>query len=132
MHSKESLQLTERIIYCVLKVHRALGPGFLEKVYRCALRIELRKQNLTAEVEKPVLVYYEGQKVGRHRLDFLVNGEVIVELKTVESLGRAHYAQVRSYPKATGLQLGLLVNFADDGVDCRRVECLPKRPRPVR
>jgi GxxExxY protein len=122
--------LTDRIIYCVIKVHQTLGPGFLEKVYRHALRIELRKQNLTAEVEKPVFVYYEGQKVGRHRLDFLVEGQVILELKTVEALSRAHYAQVRSYLKATGLRLGLLINFADERAEFRRIEFLPERAPP--
>jgi GxxExxY protein len=103
-------------------VHRALGPGFLERVYRRALLIELRKHGLAAEVEKVVVVYYDGRDVGRHRLDIVVEGHVVLELKTVERLGKAHYAQVRSCLKASGLVVGLLVNFSDHRADFRRVE----------
>jgi GxxExxY protein len=115
-------KLTEKIIRCIIQVHQTLGPGFLESVYRRALLIELRKQGLTIEAEKEVIVYYDGQKVGRHRLDLLVEGQVIVELKTVEALSKAYYAQVRSYLKATGLGLALLVNFAEERADFRRIE----------
>ncbi|MGH7465935.1 MAG: GxxExxY protein [Longimicrobiales bacterium] len=114
--------LTGRVIRCIIHVHQTLGPGFLESVYRRALLIELRKQHLATEAEKEVVVYYDGQQVGRHRLDLLVEGQVILELKTVEALSKAHYAQVRSYLRATQLDLALLVNFADDRADFRRVE----------
>jgi GxxExxY protein len=114
--------LTEGIIRCIIAVHRTLGPGFLETVYRRALVLELRKQGLTATVEKEIVIYYDGQEVGRHRLDLLVEGRVIVEVKTVENLGRAHYAQVRSYLAATGLRLALLINFAGERADFRRVQ----------
>jgi GxxExxY protein len=116
--------LTNRIIYCVIRVHQALGPGFLEKVYRRALAIELRKQGLDAEAEKEVVVYYDGQVIGRHYLDFLVQGQVIVEIKTVDAFSKAHYAQMRSYLRATGLCVALLVNFSDQRADFRRVEAL--------
>ncbi|HEX2165886.1 MAG TPA: GxxExxY protein [Longimicrobiales bacterium] len=98
-----AVKLTGRIIQCIIHVHQTLGPGFLESVYRRALVIELRKQKLTTEAEKEIgrsrkgnRVYYDGQEVGKHRLDLLVEGQVIVELKTAEALGKAHYAQVRS------------------------------------
>ena len=115
-------RLTERVINCIIHVHQTLGPGFLESVYRRALIIELRKQGLVAEAEKEVIVYYDGERVGRHRLDFLVEQRLILELKTVESLSKAHYAQVRSYLKAARLDLALLINFADSRADFRRVE----------
>jgi GxxExxY protein len=115
-------KLTERIIQCIVRVHRILGPGFLEKVYRRALLFELREQGLTTETEKPFVVYYGGKAVGRHRLDLVVEGQVILELKTVECLSKAHYAQVRSYLKASGLPLALLVNSSEELADFRRIE----------
>jgi GxxExxY protein len=113
--------LTARVIQCVIRVHQTLGPGFLEKVYRRALVIEFRKQNLSLDIEKQIVVYYNGEEVGCHRLDFLIERQLILEVKTVENLSRAHYAQLRSYLKATGLSAGLLVNFADHRADFRRV-----------
>ncbi|MGH7555867.1 MAG: GxxExxY protein [Longimicrobiales bacterium] len=115
-------KLTERIIDCIIRVHRTLGPGFLEKVYRRALLFELREQGLTTETEKQFTVYYGGKAVGQHRLDLLVEGRVILELKTVECLSKAHYAQVRSYLKASGLPLALLVNFSEELANFRRIE----------
>jgi GxxExxY protein len=114
-------ELTGRVIQCVIKVHQTLGPGFVENVYRRALLIELSRHQLVSEAEKNVVVYYAGENVGRHRLDLVVEGRLIVELKTVEALSRAHYAQVRSYLKATSLDVALLVNFADHRADFRRI-----------
>ena len=116
-------ELSETIIGCIIKVHQTLGPGFLESVYRRALMIELRKSGLNAETEKEIQVRYEGEEVGRHRLDILVESTVIVELKTVEELARIHYDQLRSYLKASDLSLGILVNFAKEKADFRRVPC---------
>lgn len=115
-------ELTGRVIQCIIHVHQTLGPGFVESVYRRALLIELGKQDLKTETEKAVVVYYDRQPVGKHRLDLLVEGRVIVELKTVDALSKAHYAQVRSYLRATRLSVALLVNFADDRADFRRIE----------
>jgi GxxExxY protein len=115
-------KLTETIIECIIKVHQGLGPGFLESVYRNALLLELKRSRLVTEVEKEVIVRYHGEDVGRHRLDLLVEGKVILELKTVDALNPAHYAQLRSYLKATGLSIGLLVNFAKEKADFRRLE----------
>jgi GxxExxY protein len=113
--------LTGRTIQCIIRVHQTLGPGFLENVYRHALLIELQRNQLATETEMEVVIQYDGYKVGTHRLDIVVERALIVELKTVESLSRAHYAQVRSYLKATGLDAALLVNFADDRADFRRI-----------
>ncbi|MEW6618579.1 MAG: GxxExxY protein [bacterium] len=114
--------LTEIIIQCIIKVHQTLGPGFLESIYRRAMVIELTKQGLRVKTEKEILIYYEGEEIGKHRLDILVESKVIVELKTVEELSKAHYAQVRSYLKATGVKVAILVNFAKEKADFRRVE----------
>jgi len=114
--------LTREIIGAIITVHSKLGPGFLENIYRNALQIELTRRHLRVEMEKTVSIRYEGEEVGVHRLDLLVEGSVIIELKTVETLGKTHYAQIRSYLKATGCQIGLLVNFADEKADFRRIE----------
>ena len=115
-------RVTDLIVKAIIRVHQVLGPGFLETVYRRALLIELRKQGLKVETEKPITIYYEGEEVGRHRLDIVVENRVVVELKTVEELCKAHYAQLRSYLKAANLEVGILVNFAKDKADFRRVE----------
>ena len=115
-------ELTERIIGCIIQVHRTLGPGFLENVYRNALLIELQTAGLRVEAEKEVVVRYEGAEVGRHRLDLVVEGTVVLELKAVSDLAAAHYEQVRSYLRASGLEVGLLVNFGRERSDVRRIE----------
>lgn len=117
-----SNELTGTIIDGIITVHQTLGPGFLESVYQHALILELRKRGLNVELEKEINVLYDGQIVGRHRLDLVVDQEVIVEVKTVERLGKAHYAQVRSYLKATGLKTAILVNFAAEKADFRRID----------
>ena len=123
-------KVTHLIIDCIITVHQTLGPGFLESVYRRALVIELRKRGLQVEVEKEIVVFYDGQEIGRHRLDLVVNAAVILELKTVEDLAQAHYAQARSYLKATGIKLALLVNFAKEKADFRRIEGHHALPTP--
>ena len=115
-------ELTGRIINAIITVHSRLGPGFIESVYKRAVAIELRKHGLRFEVEKDFVVRYEGEDVGTHRLDLLVDGRIVVEAKAVERLAKVHYAQVRSYLKATGLKTGLLVNFATEMAFFRRVK----------
>ncbi len=115
-------EITEQIIRAVIKVHRTLGPGFLESVYQNSLLIELENQGLRIEAEKPIVVTYEGKPVGNHRLDLVVEERIIVELKAVEDLSQAHYAQLRSFLKASRLETGLLINFAKEKADFRRVE----------
>lgn len=123
-------ELTHRIIACVIRVHQTLGPGFLERVYRRAMAIELRKQGLGIEAEKVVHVHYDGEVVGRYRIDLIVENRVIVELKTVERLNKAHYAQVRAYLKASERNVGLLVNFASATADFRRIVTGPRLESP--
>ncbi|HEV2549967.1 MAG TPA: GxxExxY protein [Stellaceae bacterium] len=120
--------LTRLVIEAIIAVHNTLGPGFVEQIYQRALAIELTKKGLRFATEAEIEISYEGQMIGRHRLDFLIEGKVIVELKTVEDLGRAHYAQVRSYLRATGLEVALLVNFSKERADYRRVVSSPHPP----
>lgn len=122
-------KLTERIIECIICVHQILGPGFKEGVYRRAARLELDLHGLQTEAEKRILIYYKGHNIGLHRLDLLVEEKVIVELKIVEQLSKAHYAQLRSYLKATGIEVGLLINMASERADIRRVQL--RSPHPL-
>ena len=122
MHrDKRGDSLSERIIECIIEVHRTLGPGFLESVYQNAMEIELRRSHLKTEKEKELTIRYRGEIVGRHRLDLVVEDSVIIELKTVDDLSKAHYAQVRSYLAASDIPLAILVNFSTFKADFRRV-----------
>jgi GxxExxY protein len=112
--------LTGKIIGCAMKVHRRLGPGFLETVYRRALLHELRIAHLRAEEEDRVSVYYDGVSVGEFIADIMVEGKLILELKAVESLSRAHEIQTVNYLTATGLELGLLINFGAHRLQFKR------------
>lgn len=121
-------ELTNKIIHACVNVHKELGPGFLENIYHKALLVELKKINLVFESEKEVGVTYCGKDVGMHKLDLLVEGDIVVELKAVEELNKKYYAQVRSYLKALKKQVGLLVNFSSYKLDVRRVELEKKLP----
>ena len=103
--------ITELIIKAFYKVYNTLGYGFLEKVYKNALAIELQKLGLEVSPEARVLVYYEGKVVGEYFADLLVASVVLVELKTVEKLMEEHEAQLINYLKATPYEVGLLLNF---------------------
>jgi GxxExxY protein len=104
-------KLARTVIGAAIEVHRHLGPGYLESVYEEALAVEFSLRRLFFERQKPFAVAYKGRAVGEGRLDFLVDGALLVELKAVESLAPIHKAQVISYLKAKELQLGLLINF---------------------
>jgi GxxExxY protein len=103
--------ITELIIKAFYTVYNTLGYGFLEKVYRNALAIELRKLGLDVIPEARVTVYYDGEVVGEYFADLLVAGVVIVELKAVKRLLSEHEAQLLNYLKATPYEVGLLLNF---------------------
>jgi GxxExxY protein len=103
--------LAREVVDAALEVHRELGPGFVESVYEEALAIELRMRNVRFERQHPVSVSYKGHAVGEGRVDLLVGGALIVELKAVEKLLPVHKAQVISYLKARGSTLALLINF---------------------
>jgi GxxExxY protein len=104
--------LTQRIIQCAIEVHRELGPGLLESVYKECLIPELRSAGLKVEYGKAVPIIYKGQKVATNLVvDILVEEKVVVELKAVESLHPVHEAQLITYLKLTGCPAGLLINF---------------------
>jgi GxxExxY protein len=112
--------VTERVIGLAMKVHRVLGPGFLESVYGKALLVELRTAGLPAEEGKRIRVVYNGISVGEFIADIVVDGRVIVELKAVETLHRAHELQTLNYLSATGLEIGLLLNFGSAHLQFKR------------
>ncbi|MGA3007663.1 MAG: GxxExxY protein [Opitutaceae bacterium] len=114
-------ELSERILGCCIRVHRALGPGFLEKVYEEAVAIELAKARLFFERQKTVVIFYDQKPVGEHRLDLLVEFRVVIELKACKEIEDVHLATARSYLKATGRQLALVLNFAKPTLEIRRV-----------
>ncbi len=103
--------LAHRVIGAAIEVHRHLGPGFLESIYEQAMEHELRTSGLSVERERSILVRYKDIEISGQRLDLLVGGRIIVELKAVESILPIHEAQLISYLKATRLRLGLLINF---------------------
>ncbi|MDI6782481.1 MAG: GxxExxY protein [bacterium] len=114
--------LIKKIIGCCIEVHKELGPGFLEGIYHQSLSIRFEEEGIKYEHEKQIPVYYHQKLVGTHILDFLIENEVVLEIKTVEDMHKKYYAQVRSYLKAVDKDIGLLVNFADFKLDVRRVE----------
>ncbi len=105
-------QITEEILRCAYKVHTVLGPGLLESSYEECLAYELRKSGLEVQKQKPLPLVYEEVKleVG-YRIDLLVEGKVIVEIKSVEALNDLHTAQILTYLKLSGCRIGLLMNF---------------------
>jgi GxxExxY protein len=106
-------ELTGKIIDCAFKVHNNLGFGFLENVYQNALMIELSKSDLSADMQRRIQVRYDGQVVGDYVPDIVVEDKVILELKSVKEVHPAHEAQLVNYLKATGIEIGLLINFGD-------------------
>ncbi len=103
-------------------VHKALGPGFLESIYQKAMEVALQHRGgVTFDKQKDVLITFEGVQVGLHRLDLVVEGRIIMELKAVKALEDIHFAQPKSYLKATGLHVGLLLNFNAPTLVVKRV-----------
>ena len=109
--SKDLDALAHLTIGAAIEVHRALGPGYLETVYEQALAVELSLRHVEFDRQYEISVRYKQHDVGKSWLDLLVGGRLIVELKAVDSLNENHRAQLISYLRATGLRLGLLINF---------------------
>lgn len=103
--------ITEKILEAAFEVSKELGFGFLESVYKNAMVIALRAKGLKVEIEKPISVMFRGQSVGQFYADLFVDSKVIVELKAVSALTPEHSAQTINYLKATGIEVGLLINF---------------------
>jgi GxxExxY protein len=116
----EHEELTRQIIGCAYRVFNTMGSGFLESVYESCMLIELRKLGLSVENQHRIKVYYDGQLVGEFEADLFVEGTVIVELKAVRTLLMAHEVQLVNYLKATGIDVGLLLNFGEQRVEVKR------------
>jgi len=114
-------ELTEDIIKIFYKVYNTLGYGFLEKIYENAMMIEFRRSGILAEAQWPIKVKYEGEVVGEHSADIIVDNNVIVELKAAKSLMPDHHAQLLNYLKATDIEVGLLLNFGPKPEISRKV-----------
>jgi len=113
-------ELTYLINGAIFEVMRELGAGFLEKIYEKALMVELRNRGLKAESQVPIKVKYKGIEVGEYFADILVEDQVILEIKAVDSLQKIHEAQILNYLKATGMKIGLLVNFKHPKAEIKR------------
>ena len=113
--------LSGQIIEAAIAVHKELGPGFLESIYENATKAALRHRGIVHEAQKEVTIIFEGEEVGVHRLDLLVAGQIVVELKAIKALEDIHFAQVKSYLKATGLRVGLLMNFYSPTLVVKRI-----------
>jgi GxxExxY protein len=116
----EDQELTEKVIGCAMRVHSTLGPGFLESVYQKALAHELAKVELRVECQKPIAVHYDGVCVGDFAADLLVENRVILELKANHALAPAHEVQLVNYLSATGIEIGLLLNFGAERLEFKR------------
>jgi len=114
-------ELSYKIIGAAMEVHRILGPGFLEAVYEAALAHELTLQGIPFERQKELPVYYKGQLVGHYVADFVIDGQIILELKAVSALTKAHEAQAHNYLAATGLSLAILLNCGADSLQQKRI-----------
>ena len=115
-------ELTEKIIGLCLDVHRNLGPGFPEKVYHKALELVFSKNDFDYDSEKEFNVMFLNKLVGKFRVDFVINKKVIVEIKAITGdLPEVFKAQVISYLKASGLEVGILINFGNDKLNVKRL-----------
>jgi GxxExxY protein len=115
-------ELTGKTIGAAIEVHRQLGPGFIESFYENALVYELRRRGLKVEQQLEVPVIYDGNvEVGKHRLDLVVEGEIVIDLKAVSELLDVHFAIVKSQLRAVKLKHGLLLNFAKVKLEAKRV-----------
>lgn len=114
-------ELTRTIIGTAMEVHSNLGPGFLESVYEAAMAIELNLRNVPYECQKAITVMYKGEKAKDFFCDFLVGEKVLVELKALKGITGVEEAQILNYLKATGLEVGLLINFGEQSLKYKRL-----------
>ena len=113
--------LSYKVIELALKVHNELGCGFLEKVYENALMILLDREGIPAKQQAPTDVYFQNKVVGQYFADILVDNKLILELKTVDTIANVHKAQILNYLRATGIKLGLILNFAKPRLEYKRL-----------
>jgi len=114
-------ELVYQVVGCAMKVHQELGYGFLEKVYENSLMHLLNKENIQTKQQYPVPVHFDSVIVGEYYADIMIENKILIELKTVERITNAHFAQVLNYLKATGIRLGLLLNFGPRKLEYERI-----------
>jgi len=114
-------ELTGKIIGCAMEVHSHLGNGFQEKIYQNAMAIEMRLNGIEFSKEHEMEILYKGEYLGRRRVDFFVDGIIMLELKAVIQLEDAHLAQAINYLEAYGMDIGLLINFGSPSLQFKRV-----------
>ncbi|WP_151085857.1 GxxExxY protein [Hymenobacter baengnokdamensis] len=119
--------LTRRVIGCAMRVHSELGSGFPELIYQRGLAVELKQEGVSFQGEIQLPVFYKDTAIGARRADFLIEGQVLVELKAVSELSDAHYAQTINYLKAYRLEVALLINFGEASLRFRRLLHNPTR-----
>lgn len=120
MDFEQDHAVTEKVIGCAMKVHRTLGPGFLESVYRNALAFELRRAGFSVDIDKHITVRYENVIVGDFIADVVVNDVLICELKAATALSKADEVQLVNYLSATNHDIGLLLNFGTPSLQFKR------------
>ena len=113
--------LSYKVIGLAMEIHKKLGYGFLEKVYENALMVIFKRNNIKAEQQKKIKIIFMNEIVGDYIADVLVEDKIIIELKCVSSINSAHKAQVSNYLKATGIKLGLIINFSKKSLEYERV-----------
>jgi len=121
MAHEELNVLTEQVIGAGIEVHKALGPGFTERIYAKALQHELKARKVSFATEQTIRVKYKEHALGQHRLDLMVADTLVVELKAVYEVNNFHIAQMLSYLKASGKKLGLILNFSRSRLEVKRV-----------
>ena len=114
-------EITDAIISAAIAVHRELGPGFLESIYEQALAVEFALRGIAFVRQRPIPLFYRDHQIGEHRLDFLVEEKIVIELKAIDALENVHFAIVRSYLKASGLADALILNFSSMPLTVKRV-----------
>ncbi|MDQ6608843.1 MAG: GxxExxY protein [Bacteroidota bacterium] len=114
-------EITEKIIGASMRVHATLGNGFQEIIYQRALEIELQEGSLKFLREFSMPIYYKGRNIGERRVDFFVEGKIMVELKAIIQLENVHLAQAKNYLEAYNMQVGLLINFGSQSLQFKRL-----------
>jgi len=114
-------ELSYKVVGCAMEVHKELGPGFLESVYEAAMVVELEKQGIQFALQTQFPVIYKGVLVKHFIADMVIANEIVVELKAISKIGNIEKAQVINYLKATGLKLGLLINFGQTSLQFERI-----------
>lgn len=114
-------ELTSKIIGCAMEVHKVLGNGFQEVIYQRVLAIELAYSGIAYEREKEMPIFYRTEQIGTRRVDFLVEGDVSVELKALTKLEDVHLAQAINYLEAYNIEIGLLINFGTKSLEFKRL-----------